>query len=116
MNHLMNLKRVRKVKLAQGLEAPRRRERLMAEHPDYTIAIAAVQRLHSSHNMELKRIQCEARTGTLNIRGQVSSYYLKQLAQELVRPIAGVDRIVNHIIINKLETVNVSEPPREQDD
>ena len=115
MNQLMNLARVRKVKLVRRLEAPRRRERPMAEHPDDTIATTAVQRLHSSHNMELKRVQCEVQTGTLNIRGQVSSYYLKQLAQELVRPVAGVDRIVNHITVNQLETVDVSNQSREQE-
>jgi hypothetical protein len=115
MNQLMNLERVRKVKLVRRLEAPRRRERPMAKHPDDTIAIAALQRLHSSHNMELKRVQCELRTGTLNIRGQVSSYYLKQLAQELVRSIAGVERIVNHLIVNHLEIVSVSNQSREQE-
>lgn len=71
--------------------------------------------LHSSHNMELKRVLCEVRTGTLNIRGQVSSYYYKQLAQELVRPIAGVERIVNHLMVNHLEVVDFYNRSREQE-
>lgn len=115
MNQLMILEHVRKVKLVRRLETPRRHERLTAEHLDDTIAIAAVHRLHSSHNMELKRVLCEVRTGTLNIRGQVSSYYLKQVAQELVRPIAGVERIVNHLIVNHLEVVDFYNRSREQE-
>jgi len=115
MNQLMNLELVRKVNIDRRLDAPRRHERLTAEHLDDTIAIAAVQRLHSSHNTELKRVLCEVRTGTHNIRGQVSTYYYKQLAQELVRPIAGVERIVNHLMVNHREVVDIYNRSREQE-
>ena len=71
--------------------------------------------LRSRYNMEFKWVLCGLRTGNLNIRGQVSSYYFKQLAQELVRPIAGVERIVNHRMVNHLEVVDVSNCSREQE-
>jgi osmotically-inducible protein OsmY len=102
MNQLMNLERVRKVETVRRIAAKRKNEQSIAELPEDEMAIAAMHRLRSSHNMELKRILCEVRTGILTIRGRVHSYYLKQLAQELVRPVAGVNRIVN-----QLEVVDV---------
>jgi osmotically-inducible protein OsmY len=99
MNQLMNMERVRKVEKVRSPAAPQRKKESLAEDPDDAIAITATQRLRSSHNMELKRILCEVCTGILTIRGRVSSYYLKQLAQELVRPLAGVNRIVNDLEI-----------------
>lgn len=74
------------------------------------VTIAAEYRLRSCKNRELGRLQCEVQDGWLIIRGQVSSYYFKQLAQELVRSLVGVDRIVN-----QLEVVYVQTKHREMD-
>lgn len=65
--------------------------------PRNEIVIGALQRLRASHNFELKRLHCTAHSGNLVLGGQVSSYYLKQLAQEVLRSLNGVHRIVNHI-------------------
>jgi osmotically-inducible protein OsmY len=65
--------------------------------PSNDIVIGALQRLRSCHNFELKRLHCSAHSGILILRGQVSSYYLKQLAQEVLRSLNGVHRIANHI-------------------
>ena len=43
----------------------------------------------------LRSIQCEFHEGVLVLRGRVTSYYLKQLAQEMVRTLADVELIVN---------------------
>ncbi len=53
------------------------------------------QRIKSSKYSAVRSIQCEVREGILYLSGQVSSYYLKQLAQEAVRSIEGVGRISN---------------------
>ena len=66
----------------------------------HQIAINIVKRFQSSCYLELRRIQCESCGGILVLRGQVSSYHLKQVAQEEVRAFEQMARIVN-----KLEVV-----------
>lgn len=64
------------------------------------IEMSAWQHFQTSQHHELRQLRCEFRDGTLSIYGHVSSYYLKQLAQELVRQIAGVDRIHNQLEVD----------------
>jgi osmotically-inducible protein OsmY len=61
------------------------------------LASAAAVQLKNSSNAMLRSVTCEFRDGTLLLRGQVSSYYLKQLAQETVRGLAGVGAIINGV-------------------
>lgn len=42
-------------------------------------------------------LTCEFREGLLLLRGRVSSYYHKQVAQEAVRRLEAVERVVNQI-------------------
>jgi osmotically-inducible protein OsmY len=60
-------------------------------------ALAAVDRLHESTHQELHQIKCDFAAGVLTLHGQVSSYYLKQLAQSLVLPVDGVESCVNRL-------------------
>lgn len=53
--------------------------------------------LEASTHWELRHLKCEHREGILVIRGRVSSYYQKQLAQELIRGIRGVEVIRNAV-------------------
>ncbi len=80
-----------------------KRQRQPAIISNDQIKSIAQQRLQSCHNFELRRVQCDVEHGSLIIYGRVSSYYLKQLAQEFLRSLAGEYRIVNH-----LEVVYVS--------
>jgi osmotically-inducible protein OsmY len=57
----------------------------------------ARDRLSCSPYPELARITSSYHRGVLMLRGCVRSQYLKQVAQELVSRIEGVDAIVNHI-------------------
>ncbi len=59
--------------------------------------VAAESRLLRSPYVELRRISCEFREGILTLRGCVSSYYLKQIAQNLVGQLAGVMEIDNRV-------------------
>ncbi len=45
----------------------------------------------------VKRVSCEYANGLLVLRGALSSYYQKQLAQEAVRHVEGVRQIRNEI-------------------
>jgi hypothetical protein len=54
-------------------------------------------RFRTSPYVALRRLRCEYRGGVLVLHGRVASYYLKQLAQEVVRRLAGVEEIANHV-------------------
>ena len=68
---------------------------------DDAIVLEARQRLCSRGFNELCRIECECEDGMLTLRGRLSSFYLKQLAQEALRPLRGMKVIVNSIEVDK---------------
>ena len=74
------------------------------------IVMVAAQRLRSCNGLGLKRLQCEICSGHLVLHGEVRSYYLKQLAQEILRSLNGIHRIVN-----ELEVVYASTEKYEDD-
>lgn len=55
--------------------------------------------LSSSPIYELRDLQVEQREGTLLISGAVSSYYHKQLAQEVVRSVCEGIEVNNSILV-----------------
>ena len=48
----------------------------------------------------LNRIQFEARGGDVTLEGDVASYFQKQMAQETIRRLDGVERIDNLLQVN----------------
>jgi hypothetical protein len=64
-----------------------------------TVMSSVERRLQRSGYMALSRVCCEFQreSGVLHLRGAVRSYYLKQVAQELVVDLEGV-RLVNNQI------------------
>ncbi len=44
-------------------------------------------------------VKCRCANGCLYLNGALPSFYLKQLAQEMLRDIDGVDLIVNQIVV-----------------
>ena len=46
---------------------------------------------------EVRRVACEFHEGMLSLRGRVSSYYLKQIAQTVVLGMEGVEEIHNQL-------------------
>jgi len=48
----------------------------------------------------VREIECEYSGGVLTLRGGVSTYFLKQIAQELAGSVVGVTRINNRIVVD----------------
>jgi len=64
---------------------------------DCRIAEAATECLRASPYKVLAGVACECDDGVLFLRGQVSSFYLKQHAQEAVAGVNGVTQVVNEV-------------------
>ncbi len=60
-------------------------------------AEVAKQRVRRQPNLTFQRIWCEYDGGRLFLRGQVPSYYHKQLTQEAITGMEGVDHIANDV-------------------
>jgi osmotically-inducible protein OsmY len=63
----------------------------------FTITEMAERKLHSKPYLALKNVSCDWLDGVLVLRGCLPSYYLKQVAQEVVARLEGVDGIDNQI-------------------
>ena len=70
--------------------------------PEDIVTVAAGARLMKSSYFEIRRVSCEFHEGVLTLRGCVSCYYLKQVAQSLVSRIAGVVQIDNQLDVAPL--------------
>ena len=91
LNQLIALDRTKK-------SDPRRENnRPLSYHLSDDVVSAAMHRLRSYHHSEIRRLECEFYDGILILRGRLSSYFLKQLAQEAVRSVVGVTRIINRL-------------------
>ena len=44
-----------------------------------------------------RRVRIETHDGRVTLKGKVRTFYQKQMAQETLRNMAGVDRIENHL-------------------
>lgn len=60
-------------------------------------ATAARRLLFSSEYREVRGLVCETCEGILILRGQVSSWHQKQVAQETLRHLSGIRKIVNNV-------------------
>jgi hypothetical protein len=59
----------------------------------------AAQALLQKAHPALRRLSIEETDVAIVISGRVCSYYLKQLAQEVLRPLRGPRQLVNHIMV-----------------
>ncbi|MFC1596583.1 BON domain-containing protein [Planctomycetota bacterium] len=61
---------------------------------------AAKARLRTNPYQSVQRIACECdERGTLFLRGRLTSFYQKQLAQEAVARLPGVSQVVNETVV-----------------
>lgn len=63
------------------------------------VAESAELCLRRNSYLALANVSCDCRDGVLTLTGCVSTYYLKQLAQEAVADVRGVVRIDNQIAV-----------------
>jgi osmotically-inducible protein OsmY len=65
------------------------------------IALAAKERLRRVPYSSVQDVSCECDgQGTLVLRGRLPSFYYKQMAQEAVRDLEGVRKVVNRIEVS----------------
>jgi hypothetical protein len=70
----------------------------MTSSNNFDVITASVEkRLSSSPYAAVRRVTCFLDEGVLVLQGEVSSYYLKQVAQVAVAGFASVQRIANRI-------------------
>jgi osmotically-inducible protein OsmY len=66
-----------------------------------TISEAARNRLQKSPHMAIRALSCQCKQGVLLLRGRLSSFFHKQVAQETVSGLVGVKQVINDIeVIN----------------
>jgi len=70
---------------------------LELERTSSELAETAQDHLRRSPYSAIRRVSCEHRHGTLVLRGRLTSYYLKQVAQETVVGLDGVVQVINEV-------------------
>ena len=66
-------------------------------HDEKSTAETAKYLILQQPHLTMQRVWCEFNQGRLFLRGQVPSFYFKQLAQEAVSGMKGVHQVVNEI-------------------
>jgi osmotically-inducible protein OsmY len=64
-----------------------------------SIGVAAMRCLRNSPYLDVRSISCECKHGVLFLQGRLSSFHRKQVAQEAVAGVEGVDRVRNEITV-----------------
>lgn len=75
-------------------------EELHATRSPASIERAAHIQLSRSGYRSLLAITCHFRDGTMTLRGDVPSYFHKQVAQEVIRKVRSVESIANEIEVS----------------
>lgn len=65
-----------------------------------TVAKLAERRLGNSGYRVLQQVQCEYHAGTLTLHGHVPSFYMKQVAQTVVKSLGSVQCIDNQLDVD----------------
>jgi len=56
--------------------------------------------IEQNPHLKCRKLRFETQEGRVVLRGVVNSYYQKQMAQEALRRLEGVDHIENHLEVN----------------
>ena len=64
---------------------------------DATLSAEARRLLASSPFVAIRSLHCEVRDGVLTLRGRVATFYLKQVALSVVRPLVQVREVRNEV-------------------
>ena len=71
----------------------------LSDAENESIAHSVKECLRSHAHRELRSLSCEFCNGILTLRGEVTTYFNKQLAQESVRRLASVKMIINAVSV-----------------
>lgn len=69
-------------------------------HRPHTLIDRVDQAIHGSPHLSGRRFHLEANSGVVVLRGVVDSYYQKQMAQEAIRHVDGVELIDNKLQVH----------------
>ena len=75
---------------------PRKRDARQRDTVPTPVAVA-MARLRQSPYAPLRQLECSFHEGVLTLRGRVPSWYLKQLSQEAMQDIPGVEEVNNRV-------------------
>ncbi len=67
--------------------------------PSGSVTESARERLRSCPYKPVRLLACEFDRGVLRLRGRLSSFYQKQLAQQAVIGLSGVEEVVNEVVV-----------------
>ena len=76
---------------------PAQKEELGRPKHGRAVQAEAHSRLRKSGYHELHLVSCDFHEGVLTLRGCVSSFHLKQVAQELTRQLDGAEEVNNRL-------------------
>jgi hypothetical protein len=65
--------------------------------PICAVQAEALARLRTAPFFPIRKTTCSFAHGVLTLHGEVENYFQKQVAQELVRTIDGIQQVVNNI-------------------
>jgi hypothetical protein len=65
------------------------------------VSSEVMQALRQSSHPALRRLLIEETATAVVISGRVTSYYLKQLAQETIMPMRGCRDVVNRVLVER---------------
>ena len=81
-----------------GVRLPTLQEQELGRAKEAQVVQAKAQsRLRQSGYHQLQLISCEFHEGVLTLRGRVSTFYLKQVAQTLINQLDGVGEVNNRL-------------------
>ena len=70
--------------------------------PYHDVTQRASENLRQCPHHEVRTVSCEFERGVLRLRGRLSRFYHKQLAQEAVARLSGVQEVVNEVVVAAL--------------
>lgn len=71
-----------------------------AHHADASLLASVNSALTASPYLEATRLRIEAEQGAVSLHGEVGTFFEKQMAQEVIRRLDGVERIVNQLQVS----------------
>ena len=77
-------------------------EKSFGSDTDFDLQRRVTNYLHSKHMRSLRDVAVDADNGTVVLRGEVGSFYEKQLCLNCTRRVAGVVELVDEILVREI--------------